>query len=272
MEKLSIRETQDALLEIMTEFDRVCREYGLKYTLAAGTLLGAVRHKGFIPWDDDIDVYMPRPDYEKFIQLVSGGGVFPDYLTLSKDRGTGTYYSFTKILDSRYKLKSANHIEVPHLFLDIFPVDGVPVDKKEREKMYKKEKVWVIIAGICQWYTMDRWWGVFAYIIGWWFYILVNIFFGRKLAVRKMNEAAGKIPYETCEMAAFHCFGFPGEALPKESYENLVELDFEGHKFFATTEWDMYLRGKFGGNYMELPPEKKRRSRHYMKIYRRNSK
>ncbi len=270
MEKLSIRETQIALLEVLGEFDRVCREHNLRYSLAAGTLLGAVRHKGFIPWDDDCDVYMPRPDYEKFIRLVSEGGVFPEYLTLSKDRGRGTYYSFVKILDTRYPLKCSNHIEVPYMFLDIFPIDGAAPTAEERAKQHKKERRWVIAAGICQWYTMDRWWGCIAYIIGFWFYILVNLFVGRTRAVRKMNEYAAKYPYETSDWAVFHCFGRLSEVVPKDVYENYCELEFEGKKFMAVENWDMLLEHTYG-DYMKLPPEKKRRSRHYIRLYRKDN-
>ncbi len=268
MVRLTLEEMHEALLEILTEFDRVCRKYGLRYSLAAGTLLGAVRHKGFIPWDDDVDVYMPRPDYEKFIELVAGGGVLPEYMSLSPDRGKGTYYCFAKILDSRYPLKCSNHIEVKYLYLDIFPVDGVPADKKERDKMYKKEKVWVYLAGICQWYTIDRWWGFIEYIFGFWLYIFVNLFIGRKRAVKKMNEYAAKYPYETSELAAFHNFGLSCEALPRQAYEDLQEMEFEGRKFFVTSAWETYLKNKFG-NYMQLPPKSRRKPKHFIKIYKK---
>lgn len=267
MKRLTLDETHKALFEILTEFDRVCRAHNIKYTLAAGTLLGAVRHKGFIPWDDDVDVYMTRPEYEKFIKLVTEEHVFGENFCLSNDRGKGTYYSFIKLMDKRYIIKTPNHLEVPYLFLDIFPVDGVPADKDEREKLYKKEKFWVYTAGICQWYTMDRWWGFIAYIIGWWFYLGVKLFIGAKRSVRKMNDYALSFPYEKAEMAAFHSFGFAYEALPVEAYENLCELEFEGGKFLATSYWDTYLSNKFG-NYMQLPPVKKQRSRHYMRVYK----
>ena len=266
--ELNLKEIQAACLELLKEFDRVCREHGLRYSLAAGTLLGAVRHKGFIPWDDDVDVYMSRPDYEKFRRLVLEEHVLPDHLTISKDRGKGTYYCFTKLLDTRYILKCHNHIEVKHLFLDVFPVDGVPSDREEREEMYRKEKRWVIASGICQWYTMDRWWGFIAYVIGWWFYLLFNLFVPRALTVRKMNAYALAHPYESAEKVAYHNYGFSCETVSKEAYENPVELEFEGGNYMAMSEWDIYLRGKFG-DYMQLPPERKRRSRHYMKIYKK---
>lgn len=271
MKRLNLDELHEALLGLLTEFDRVCREHNLKYSLAAGTLLGAVRHKGFIPWDDDVDVYMARPYYEKFIKLISEGNVLGEHFSVSKDRGKGTYYPFIKLMDHRYPIKTPNHIEVPYLYLDIFPVDGVLVEKEEREKLYKKEKRWVVAAGICQFYTMDRWWGFIAYIIGWWFYLGTKLFIGAKRAVRKMNEYAARIPYERAEMAAFHNIGFPCEALPVQAYEEVCEVEFEGKKFYATSYWETYLTNKFG-DYMQLPPEKKRRSRHYMKVYRAKSK
>ena len=135
---------QDSLLDLLTEFDKICKEHGLRYSLTAGTLLGAVRHKGFIPWDDDVDVCMPRPDYEKFLKIIQEENVLPEYLTYSKDRGKGTYYCFTKILDKRYPLRTPNHIEVKYLYLDIFPVDGAADTKEERKTQFKKERSWVI--------------------------------------------------------------------------------------------------------------------------------
>ena len=113
---------------------------------------------------------------------------------------------------------------------------------------------------------MDRWWGFIAYIIGFWFYLGVKLFIGAKRSVRKMNEYALSFPYEKAEMAAQHSFGLAREALPVEAYENLCELEFEGRKFLATSYWDMYLTYKYG-DYMQLPPLKKRRSRHYIRVY-----
>lgn len=267
MKRLSLREMQAVLLELLTEFDRICKEYGLRYTLASGTLLGAVRHKGFIPWDDDADVYMPRPDYEKFMRIIAEDGVLPEHLAYSKDRGKGTYYCFAKLLDKRYRIKTPNHIEVKYLYLDIFPIDGVAENEKERKRQYRKERYWTIHAGICQWYTMDSWWGFIAYVIGWWFYLGVNLFLPRSLCVRKMNELALKYEFGTTKMATCHNFGYWGEAVPTEVYENYSEIEFEGRKFMAVSNYDLLLKNAFG-DYMKLPSLKKQRSRHYMRAYR----
>lgn len=268
MKKLTQAEMHDALLELLTEFDHICKEHGLRYTLAAGTLLGAVRHKGFIPWDDDVDVCMPRPDYEKLLQIISQEGALPEYLTYSKDRGKGTYYCFAKLLDKRYALRAPNHREVKYLYLDIFPVDGSADTEEERLAQFKKERSWVVKSGICQWYTMDRWWGFIAYIIGWWFYLGCNIFVTRTRCVKKMNELAQKYEFGKTEWAGCHNYGYPTEHVPTHVYENFCELEFEGRKFMAVSEWDTLLKATFG-DYMQLPPEKKRRSRHYMKVYKK---
>ncbi|MDE7158348.1 MAG: LicD family protein, partial [Clostridiales bacterium] len=227
MKRLNLNEVHEALFGLLCEFDRVCREHNLKYSLSYGTLLGAVRHKGFIPWDDDIDVNMPRPDYEKFVELANSG-VLGEHFCISKDRGKGTYYCFTKLMDKRFPLRSPNHIEVPYLFLDVFPVDGVPEDETERNKLFKKERKWVVLSGICQWYTMDRWWGFIAYIIGFWFYILINLFVGRKRAVRKMNELAARYPLEGYALCGQHNFATAKEEVPTEVYANYCEVEFEG--------------------------------------------
>ncbi len=268
MKRLTLRENQEALLDMMTEFDRICREHGLRYTLCCGTLLGAVRHKGFIPWDDDADVYMPRPDYEKFLGIIAGEGVLPAHMKYSKDRGKGTFYCFTKLLDTRYPLRTSNHLEVKYLFLDIFPVDGAADSEEERKEQFRKERKMVISTGICQWYTMDRWWGFIAYIIGFWFYLGHNLFVPRSRIVKKMNESARKYEFGKTKWASCHNYGYPTEWVPTEVYENYCELEFEGRKFMAVSDYDLLLKNSFG-DYMKLPPVKERRSRHYMRIYKK---
>ena len=140
MTKLSLAEIQKAELDIMVVFDRVARENNLKYSLCAGTLLGAVRHKGFIPWDDDIDVTMPRPDYEKLLQLNREKSLWPQSLELCSFEDGTLNSPYMKLFDRTTKIVEENYSQddVRSLWIDIFPVDGVPADRKERVRHYRK--------------------------------------------------------------------------------------------------------------------------------------
>ena len=112
---------------------------------------------------------------------------------------------------------------------------------------------------------MDRWWGVFAYIIGWWFYIGVNIFYGRKRAVRKLNELSVQYPFESCELCGVNATN-DNLAIKREVFENYSEAEFEGRMYSVVSDWDAFLRPVYG-DYMQLPPPEKRYSRHNISIY-----
>lgn len=122
-----LRELQLAELDLMKLFVRICKKHGLRYYMIGGTMLGAVRHKGFIPWDDDMDVGMPRPDYEKFLQIVRSelpeGYDFQNY----KQNPDYTRY-FSKIVNTRVLVTNASYAKetVLYAWLDIFPLDGMP--------------------------------------------------------------------------------------------------------------------------------------------------
>lgn len=266
MTYLTLPEIHEALLAILVEFDRVCRENGLRYSLAYGTLLGAVRHKGFIPWDDDVDVVMPRPDYEKLYAL-GKEGAFREPFFLTEDRGKKAFYPFMKLLDGRYRIKSSSHIEVPNLYLDIFPVDGVPeCNKKQRKKLYNKELFYGFVVTMNLWYVFsDRWWGYILRPFFFWFYP-IWMCYGRARAVRKLRTLLLKYPFEECDMCDCRAWGRTMDDIPRSYYENLTEVEFEGHKFYAFAEYDRYLSVRYG-NYMELPPVNKRQT-HHIKTYR----
>lgn len=130
-----IDDIKPILLNLLIEFDKICRKNNLRYSLAYGTLLGAVRHKGFIPWDDDIDVWMPRKDYDKFIKLNFSG----DYNVLSVFNEKDYYYTFAKFIDTRTILNERHRIEkFIGVYIDIFPVDNL--DNNIQEKIEDKLK------------------------------------------------------------------------------------------------------------------------------------
>ena len=120
---LSLEETQAACFEMLVELDAIFRKNGLRYDLCGGTLLGAVRHKGFIPWDDDIDIAMPRPDYERFIELVTSGAIaLPEQRQLlsSRDGSLMRHYARYVRSDIMRDAAYATDDDCPYISLDIF--------------------------------------------------------------------------------------------------------------------------------------------------------
>ena len=121
--KVTLEEMRDLQLAMMDKIHEFCVERGIRYSLGGGTLLGAVRHKGYIPWDDDIDIMLPRPDYERFLKEFDG--VYPNFkvLHLNNDR---TYpYLFAKVYDSRTLLVECR--ATMGVYIDVFPIDGLPL-------------------------------------------------------------------------------------------------------------------------------------------------
>lgn len=140
MIELNKKEIQNIELNILLEFSKFCNENKLRYYLVGGTLLGAIRHKGFIPWDDDIDVCMPRPDYELFISNFHSDN---SCLKLCCNKFGNLKAPFAKLKDTRTIvvndiLVNDNDIDT-NLWIDIFPVDGLPDSECNRKKHIKKQ-------------------------------------------------------------------------------------------------------------------------------------
>lgn len=124
---------QKHLLQLLKEIDSFCKEHNITYYCAAGTVLGAIRHGGFIPWDDDIDIKMPRPDYEKLLVMQPE---FPGHIVLDAPRAEHCEYTFLKLIDSRTVLEEQNgdRIKRTGVYLDVLPMDGHPADPETTTK------------------------------------------------------------------------------------------------------------------------------------------
>ena len=138
MRKLTLDEYKAVVRDVLFKIDDICRQNGLTYYLHAGTLLGAVRHKGYIPWDDDVDIAMYRPDYDRLAQIIGGGCSGLNFLRIEET--PDTIYAYGKVCDTSTRLLEKN-FRVPEgygAFVDVFPLDYAPDDPREQERLCAK--------------------------------------------------------------------------------------------------------------------------------------
>ena len=264
MKKISLDEVKNIQLNILKKFDDFCDKNNLRYYLAGGTLLGAIRHKGYIPWDDDIDVCMPRKDYEFLVNNFISND---KNLTIKSFLLNNLDIPFAKIVDISTKIDSKfDESEVnKHLWIDIFPVDGLPEDIYKVKEIYSRCNFYRTLlllqdAKLGEGTTCFRKYAK---------YLLKPLakFYGRKRCVEKLEKIAKSNPYETSKYVGAVTWGLygAGERMLKSEFEKSVELEFEGYKFPAFSCWDSYLTGLYG-DYMQLPPVEKRKT-HNMTVY-----
>ena len=263
-EYLTLAEVHEELLSLLLRFDAFCREQGLRYSLDSGTLLGAVRHKGFIPWDDDLDINMPRPDYDRLRQLE---GKLPDGMCLQTASNSAFMCGFSRICTQSVRAQEAIYEGVMDemLWIDIFPTDGVPNDLSVARKAKRRVRT----ASILNVWAMGNHskegglYGLARTVGG----ALLKLGDTRGHLLRTIDGAASLFSYDESERVG--CI-VGGEVelwtIPKEGYENFVEMEFEGHLLPCMGCWDEFLTALYG-DYMQLPPEDKRAT-HCIKAWR----
>lgn len=262
MKYLSHREIQIAELNILLKFDAFCKKYNLHYSLLSGTLLGAVRHKGFIPWDDDIDVCMARPDFEKLLYIVNSGAKIDDNLELYSYRNKTLEYPFAKVLDlnTNIEINNMNSEEANHIWIDVFQVDGVI-----NSKLYLKINWFIktVLSSILESKKNikisnlgKR--GILGFIAKRYFVLLYRLRILNPFVISKIIDTlSGIFAYNDANFVADIVWGEGEKAIMKKSdYESFVYVDFENYKFPAMGCWDKFLTDLYG-DYNKLPPIEK---------------
>jgi len=271
--RLEIDEIKAYSLEVLCAIRDVCEAHGINYSLTGGTLIGAVRHMGFIPWDDDIDVMMPRPDYDRFIRLVTEEEGVPFRLLCAERCGEAYPYPFAKachpdtvLIERRMQTPGAEL----GVYVDIFPVDGVGDTMSAAVRRCKRFQFWHGLK-VCKNWTTYR-----TSKLRKWYYepfrygcYLLSKLFTRRFIDRKLDRFARKKPFATTAYAGRLVGDFGSkEIAPRALFETTHTVEFEGQAFRAIVDHDTFLTNLYG-DYMTLPPAEKQVTHHEFDAYRR---
>ena len=272
MLRLSADEVKKIQLEILDVFAEFCEKRGINYWLDSGTLIGAVRHKGYIPWDDDIDVGMLRPDYDKFMREFNGYN--PRYELHSIENDPESEFPFGKIFDTSTVLYEPDERGIKTAVnIDIWPYDNAPDDDAVVNEMFDKRD-----ALLMDYYTRVK--KVFAPTTGsfmhrllapavWMFRKTVRLFPSRAKrfeTVKKLAENSRRCIHEDTKRIG-NFMGWTRAVCSKDCFASFIDAEFEGKTYKIPAGYDEWLK-KLYGDYMRLPPEKKRISHHILTAYK----
>ena len=237
------RELQLRELQILKDFARFCDTHELRYYMAEGTLIGAVRHGGFIPWDDDIDVFMPYDDYMKLLSIYHDDGKYE----LLDWRKTKNYpYQFAKFSDSETRLvhPEENGFVIMGICIDVFPLTGYPSDREEIKKKW------------------DRNIALDAVIYPYRFFLGADGYEMEDCRQQVNDEKYAMSFSESDMISTAQLIRFAPWATRRAAFDNSIKLKFEDGEFNAPAGYDEYLKDRYG-DYMTLPPKEERHMHFY---------
>ncbi len=238
-------EMKNIELQLLKYFRDTCDRLGLRYYLCGGTLLGAIRHKGYIPWDDDIDVFMPVPDYWRLIEEFQEDEMYK----LINAENCQTSYMFTRLIDKRtvleeihYPLRSKTGINI-----DIFPISGFPTDDANEVADFTEEVL-----------KLRNEWDDF-----WFTYGMKDdqeeVYTQLKV---KMKDIMTRYDFDTSQQVGYIVTGkLDRELLARDNFDETVFVEFEGEQYKAPEGYDVYLTNMYG-DYMQMPPKDQQESKH----------
>ena len=258
MNETDRRKAQLLMIKILKGVHRVCAENNIHYFLHFGTLIGAVRHNGFIPWDDDIDVGMLRSEYERFLKIVKTK-LDDNFIVQNQTNDKGFAYCFTKIMlkDTVWIEQSSIKTNKKYngIYIDVFPFDKVPVNEQQRTKFFNKCRL-INYFTLCKYKINEQKMSdnhamlkkAFVAIVPKFIFFRVRDFIFKKYINLNSNFLISGLWNKTVK-----------HPLPEEFYKDLVLHKFEDSEFFIPTHYHEVLSAFFG-DYMKLPPESERLS------------
>lgn len=235
MEELTIQDKHRIIFEIMKDIDRFCRENDIKYTISAGTMLGAIRHGGFIPWDDDADLFMLREDFDRFVKIYKSPKYHLLYNTRTKDEYLASGYA--KVSDPTTAVDNSRSLTNYGVYVDIFPLDAVPEDPDEQHRymhkvmslhnrLHHRQKKDLLSVIKAYRHSVDWWWN-------------------------KINDTVHEGRYDDSPLVA-QMIGTNNyrTVLRRDRFDSLTDIPFEGYDFLGFSEPHSYLEMLYGPDYM----------------------
>lgn len=247
MKEISLEEAKQLQFDMLKEVHRYCNNNNLKYYLYAGTLIGAIRHQGYIPWDDDIDIIMPKKDFEKFMNQYKSDR----YAAIWPFNNKEHEFAFGRLYDKKTFHKWGRH-KALGLFIDIYVIFGAIEDGLERRNHFSKIKKysrWINRIG-----TVRR---RMAKLNVWPFKTLNSTLINRLCKVMYLELSK----YSNKDTSYIHTYGGGQFVVRKDLFEERTLVYFNGEQFYAPKRYDEFLRLGYG-DYMQLPPEDERHPYH----------
>lgn len=256
MKKIEIEEIKELQLNILDKVAEFCKQRNLRMSLAFGTLIGAVRHKGYIPWDDDIDIMMPYPDYKILLEEFPGRD--KDLSVQSFDNDEKYRFPFAKVYDNRTVLFEKT-IKTG-VYIDIFPVIRFPEFAEFRGMVAEYKKLYRSLKKMSCLYNLSLWGKLM---------LAIRKLYkpSREQITEHINAIYSRYPFDSARYAGvIPVFYKDKRHFKADIFRTYVPLLFEGREYLCVKDYDTLLSGIYG-DYMTLPPEKERHSAHIYKAY-----
>ncbi|GAB6092474.1 LicD family protein [Furfurilactobacillus curtus] len=269
MVPIELKEQQKILFGLLQYLHQLCEQHNLRYSLGGGTLLGAAKYHGFIPWDDDADIVMPRPDFIKLMEILKRQHKYqvldpqlPNY-----------FYPYAKLIDPRTIMKTSYHFDRYHelgVFVDIFPIDGIPSGKKQ-QMFFLKKNHWLKERFLCStpfYYSGTKWYTTLVKSIK---LMPVHLIAKRQSTnkwKRLLLASMANYEFENSQWSGIRLDEAGAEILPTGIFKNYTTLSFEGTQLNVIQDYKKVLTRVFGDYMADYPRRRQRPCHHYLAYWR----